>query len=578
MLLSYGHDMACPYGHGLPRPCHRMSSLNLHYSVVLDADVRVNVSAFSPTLAGILGVPLADARRLVRRGRGIFLENVGADAAERVAAALRSTGVAAAAVPAADLPPYPRRAVRVQQMAFAADGLRWRRNRDEPERVLPWGDVKFLSAGLIATPAWRDFFASRKFSLLPAFHKVDDPAARQELRTKIAAKAMEGGLDDHPEDVPERLRETDEYQSLVREKTEGWLDLLVAGRAEVLRVNRAEFSFDCLGMDTTPSGLENFRRLAGELRRRLPAVPAAAMTGRLAAGEEVHRILFDDADAFVRYNRWVMRCAGVRPETAAAAPGRTCGTCGAEIPAGRTACVACKLQGRVFRYRSKIVALLVVLALLLGLFGWGLRGMQESEREGRAVQILLAHRIPAEAGGETTIGDAMVKLVESQAGRIGTAPWRGVRQDGGSYRVYFNIFRSRAPGDAGGPMLQVQDYGWLVNLDTGAVSPVTAFAKGLMGEKAVAIARVRALKARPGPGAAVLPEQLSAWTANDEIRRLAAAAGREPEWRAEPTDAGDGSIRVRLRVDAGEEAVWLYTPSAMSADPENDRAREILGR
>src|SRR6185436_2966476 len=77
------------------------------FTILLEADVTVDPRKYGDLVAPALGVTKVEARMAVRKGRGIFLENLDQDAANRIAGELEKDGIKAHVRAAEDLPALP---------------------------------------------------------------------------------------------------------------------------------------------------------------------------------------------------------------------------------------------------------------------------------------------------------------------------------------------------------------------------------------------------------------------------------------------------------------------------------------
>src|SRR6185436_17612833 len=77
------------------------------FTILLDADVLVDPRKYGDLVAPALGLTKVEARMAVRKGRGIFLENLAEAEAKRIVDELGKDGIQAHVLAAADLPPLP---------------------------------------------------------------------------------------------------------------------------------------------------------------------------------------------------------------------------------------------------------------------------------------------------------------------------------------------------------------------------------------------------------------------------------------------------------------------------------------
>src|SRR6185295_14397053 len=77
------------------------------FTILLEADLAVDPRKYGDLVAPSLGLTKVEARMAVRKGRGIFLENLEETDARRIAAELEKDGIQAHVRAVDELPPLP---------------------------------------------------------------------------------------------------------------------------------------------------------------------------------------------------------------------------------------------------------------------------------------------------------------------------------------------------------------------------------------------------------------------------------------------------------------------------------------
>lgn len=277
--------------------------------VLLRRDVRLEVPALAPLVAEALAVNVLDARRLARYARGVLAEDIPRTQASALQTALTARGVETLVVPASDYPslPRPRRVVTVD---LTDAGLAYKTDFRKPFEVIAWPALTYFSAGIVATPHYRDLLSSKQFKMLPALHKIEDPEARQELREKLATLSIKKRAESRVPDPQFRHRTPqDELESLYRDQTFGYLDLVTLQPFEHLRITRHEFRFDYLKARTASNSLENFKLLTRDLVERAADSLITNVTTALVEDVPVQELVFDHLGEFERYTTWFLYMA-----------------------------------------------------------------------------------------------------------------------------------------------------------------------------------------------------------------------------------------------------------------------------
>lgn len=306
-------------------------------TLLYTSDLRPEVPQLATVLCSVLGVTMVDARRMVRYGRGIFLENMDPARAEKLLPILKNMGLDCIAVPTASILRPPPKPVRCVLADPTGETFRFKTSFHKEYEHIPWLAIRMVSVGIVATQQFRDAMAAKTAGALPVIYKVEDPEAKAELRDAIARKAVRRHDDSSPAphgtpvehkhevlekseptveltDLQRKTREKllkDVLDSLYREQTDSFLDLFTIGMSGRYRISRRDFRFDYLGARQKTTSIENFKTLVEDLLARLPEVVVPPMTERYRHMTDVREIYFDTLEEFDRYNVWAFHMAGL---------------------------------------------------------------------------------------------------------------------------------------------------------------------------------------------------------------------------------------------------------------------------
>ncbi|KAF0242858.1 MAG: hypothetical protein FD180_3709 [Planctomycetota bacterium] len=294
-------------------------------AVVLKKDVRLDVPSVARPLAEAQGLTLNDVRLVVRKARGVFQEHLDDARARTVAELLNKLGIEALVVPQAELAKPPRQRSVIGGQLHADAFLAHTSHLRKSDPIL-WKDIHFMSIGIIATPQYEEFLTSSGFKELPPIWAIDDQEAKDELRRKLASRALRRDQREASE-VKDRARtkpklDKKELDSLYRDQTRGVIELWSFEPLRRYRIARHEFCYDGLGARARKTSMENFRILANDLFTYLPHALLTKISKDFLAGAELYEIIFDDEAEYERYTRWfVHQAAGPAPRPGVLAAG-----------------------------------------------------------------------------------------------------------------------------------------------------------------------------------------------------------------------------------------------------------------
>lgn len=263
------------------------------FTVLLHEDRPVDPRVYGPLVAPMLGLSVLEARLLVRKGRGIFLEGLKEEDARGLVARLAEDGLPAEAVDASTLPslPLPR---KVLQLDHGDELLTC------GDEALPWEALGTVSVGIVARPEHQELFGHVDFRLVPPLHKLDG-AERELVRENLLLKMSAKPKAELPKRKPESVLE--EVDRRWGPKVKVYLDLLTADAGTWLRVPMDEVAYRYMAGSIRMGGAWGLQALLNDLREK--ALPAfSPMTLQLLDVADIKTLVFPQVEEFTRYTAW----------------------------------------------------------------------------------------------------------------------------------------------------------------------------------------------------------------------------------------------------------------------------------
>jgi hypothetical protein len=219
--------------------------------------------ALSRVLERVLGMHATDAHIHARGAPGIFADRLGREAAERLAAEIAATGLQAAALAESDIPSLEGATV-VHHARCEGAGLSILDLHGQPEALVGWGDVDFVSLGQVPQETAR--------------HYIDADAM-----TIRAARRTGRGTVERP----------------LSPGAEAWI---VAERPfRVFRIDHKRMNYEYLGDRKSDSATANFRIFVDDLIAHAPQAYLTPATRMWLESGSVEDYSFDSTDALERY-------------------------------------------------------------------------------------------------------------------------------------------------------------------------------------------------------------------------------------------------------------------------------------
>lgn len=283
-------------------------------TIVLERDVAVDARKYGKILAPILGLTELEAKMTIRRGRGIFLEDLPEDDAKRIAGTLVGDGIPARCVRNEELPVLPV-ARKVTQLERAEGALRFHWPGEPQAAELPWARIDVVSVGAVARPGFQEFFTNVRFEFLPPLHRMEGDADVRDLLRENVILRMNAPAAREPRRPGKRGDSPfDALQSKYGDKMKVYADLLDDAHTAWLRVPMDEISWAHDARSVKLGDVWGFALFHHELASRC----AAAFTERslqLSSGADIKEVVFLQTEEFTRYTAWhaVLHHLGVNP-------------------------------------------------------------------------------------------------------------------------------------------------------------------------------------------------------------------------------------------------------------------------
>jgi hypothetical protein len=269
-------------------------------AILLEEDVPVDPRKYGDLVAPLLGLTKVEARMAVRKGRGLFLENLRDEDARRLADELAKDGIRAHVVPCDRMPvlPPPRKVVHLERgeelLSYRGDG---------GATALPWEAIGVASCGVTARPEVGDWFGQVRFADVPPLHRLegrDREVVRENLILKMSSGAGTGRTPGRPN--PDSLFE--EIDRRYSDKVRVAFDLVTRDLGTWLRVPLEEMGYVYASGGVKMGGAWGFQLLAADLREKC-APALTEITLKLLGGTDIRELVFPQAEEFARHTAWI---------------------------------------------------------------------------------------------------------------------------------------------------------------------------------------------------------------------------------------------------------------------------------
>lgn len=283
-------------------------------TILLEEDVAVDPRQYGDRVAALFGISRLEARLLVRRGRGIFLENVPEEDARRLAGELLRNGIRSRVIPKDRIPPLPR-PMKVTRLEGGGEALSYR--TPDGDAAVPWEAIFVASCGLVARPESGDFFSHVPFVSIPPLRRLEErdrEIVRENLILKISTPPSgEPPKQSAPASVFEEIEQHHAAQVRV------YFDLLTEDLGAWLRIPMEEAAYAHAAGQVRMGLSWGFQLLADDLRKKCPSA-ITEITAKLLEGSEPRALVFPRLEEFTRYTAWTALRRHLGPATEAPPP------------------------------------------------------------------------------------------------------------------------------------------------------------------------------------------------------------------------------------------------------------------
>ena len=287
------------------------------FTILLEEDVPVDPRKYGALVAPALGLTQVEARMAVRKGRGIFLENLAGADADRLVEELGRDGIRARSIAQDELPALP--AVRKAAMLDHGEDLMSYRVAGSPElEGVPWDAILVAQVDVVARPEFKDLFGHVAFNTIPAIHKMEG-AERELIRENLILK-MQGKAADN------RLKNEKRPDSIFEEidrkwgtKVKVWADLITADLGLWLRVSMDEIAYLYMPDSVRMGGPWGFQLLVNDVSAKCPAALTETAL-KLLDATDIREHVTPAAEEHNRLTQWVALKRVLWPAAASSSP------------------------------------------------------------------------------------------------------------------------------------------------------------------------------------------------------------------------------------------------------------------
>ncbi len=287
------------------------------FSILLEEDVRVDPRKYGDVVAPALGLTKVEARMAVRKGRGIFLENLAEDHARRIADELAKDAIGARVVAGDEIPALPalRKITSLERgeelLTYALPGT------GERESVL-WEALVEAHVGVVAKPEFKELFGNVPFRMMPALHKMEG-AERELIRENLILKMEGKSFEDRPRKEPRPDSIFEDIEQKYGSKVKVYADLITADLGLWLRVPLDEIAYLRMVGAVKMGGPWGFQMLVTDLREKCAAA-LTEMTLKLLEATDIREHVFPQIEEYNRYAQWVALKRVLWPSAASSSP------------------------------------------------------------------------------------------------------------------------------------------------------------------------------------------------------------------------------------------------------------------
>lgn len=277
------------------------------FAVLQEAYEPIDPEVLAPILEKALGLVRYDAMHAAKESRGILAERIDVGRAEDLEVGLRAAGFEARRIPQDQVLRIGKPAL-VRTLAFTESALEIVQGYTSSAQAIPWGDIRFLSAGIVTEVLTKRITVTvkkkRRGMGLGGFLADMVAPGIGSMIFKMLAKSRD-------------KKQASAFKSVATDVH--LLDLFAGAPGQEMlhvRLKARDLYYDqILGVERVPSFLDNFLYVLGKLSSASPkAVVSPGLRALVESGEEAGKdpeeARFAHEHEFTQYNRWQMQMLG----------------------------------------------------------------------------------------------------------------------------------------------------------------------------------------------------------------------------------------------------------------------------
>jgi len=266
-------------------------------------DRRIPVSSVDEAVSAVLDMPVADARMLIRDGRGILFEGLSAEQARSLQSALEHAGVEVVVLPCGEVPEMVS-PTSIRQLRPGEGVVRVQLGVNQGLTPLPHERISLISAGMIGTQTFWSETRDQVLQHLPDLRKLSGRNLRANL-SEVLSECV-SVFEEGERGAKENL--LDDLDRLIRRETRWVIDLYCMSVPVRYRMerDRAWFSHVRAESEEDMRSDRMFLHVLTDLLLSVEEVAVSPRTGAFLQDPYRPGLVFDEDREFDRYNRWFL--------------------------------------------------------------------------------------------------------------------------------------------------------------------------------------------------------------------------------------------------------------------------------
>lgn len=287
------------------------------FTILLEDDVVVDPRKYGDLVAPALGLTKVEARMAVRKGRGLFLENVAEEPARRIVDELAKDGIGARLFSKEELPSLPPLR-KVTAMERSEELLTYVIPGSNERESIPWEAILVAHLGVVAKLEFKDLFGHVPFGMIPPMHKLEG-RERELIRENLILKMERRPVENRMKNEKKAESVFEEIEQKYGTKVKVTADLITADLGLWLRVPLDEIAYVYVAGGVRMGGPWGFQLLVNDLKEKCAAA-FTEMTLKLLEATDIREHVFPQIEEYNRYTQWVALKRVLWPSAASSSP------------------------------------------------------------------------------------------------------------------------------------------------------------------------------------------------------------------------------------------------------------------